>query len=59
MIESPRRVDVKDGAYTDWFEPYDVHVYSFPRGGKRQVVRERNVDPKKWQGKSLVVRVGR
>ena len=38
--------------------PVDVEVI-FPRGGKRQVVRERNVDPKKWQGKSLVVRVGR
>jgi hypothetical protein len=34
----------------------DVEVV-FPRGGKRQVTRTRNVDPKSWQGKSLVVRV--
>jgi hypothetical protein len=34
----------------------DVEVV-FPRGGRRQVTRTRNVDPKSWQGKSLVVRV--
>jgi len=34
----------------------DVEVI-YPRGGKRQVTRSRNVDPKRWQGKSLVVRV--
>ena len=34
MFESPRRVDVKDGAFTDWFAPFDVHVYRFPRATK-------------------------
>ena len=34
----------------------DVEVV-FPRGGRRQVTRTTNVDPKSWQGKSLVVRV--
>jgi hypothetical protein len=27
MFESPRRVEVKGGALTDWFAPFDVHVY--------------------------------
>ncbi len=29
MFESPRRVQVKDGAFTDWFAPFEVHVYRF------------------------------
>ena len=37
--------------------PVDVEVV-FPRGGKRQVTRTSNVNPRTWQGKSLVVRVG-
>jgi hypothetical protein len=31
MFESPRRVEVKDGTFTDWFAPFDVHVYRFRR----------------------------
>ena len=34
----------------------DVEVIH-PRAGKRAVTRSRNVDPKRWVGKSLVVRV--
>jgi hypothetical protein len=36
--------------------PVDVEVI-FPRGGKRQVTRVPRVDPRQWQGKSLIVRV--
>lgn len=31
LFESPRSVTVKDGAFTDWFAPFDVHVYRFRR----------------------------
>jgi hypothetical protein len=31
MFESPRRVGVTNGAFTDWFAPFDVHVYRFTR----------------------------
>ena len=31
MYESPRRVEVKDGMFIDWFAPFDVHVYRFRR----------------------------
>ena len=34
LFESPRRVTVKDGKFTDWFGPNDVHVYRFLRRGK-------------------------
>ncbi len=27
LYEEPRKVQVKDGAFTDWFAPFDVHVY--------------------------------
>ena len=30
MFESPRRVQAKDGRFTDWFAPFEVHVYRFP-----------------------------
>jgi hypothetical protein len=36
--------------------PMDVEVI-FPHGGKRQVTRVPGVDPRRWQGRSLVVRV--
>lgn len=29
--ESPRTVEAKDGSFSDWFAPYDVHVYKFSR----------------------------
>lgn len=29
MFESPRRVRAEGGAFTDWFGPFDVHVYRF------------------------------
>jgi hypothetical protein len=31
LYEEPRKVEVKDGAFTDWFAPFDVHVYRFKR----------------------------
>ena len=31
LYESPRRVQAKDGAFRDWFAPYEVHVYRFSR----------------------------
>jgi hypothetical protein len=34
----------------------DVEVI-FPHGGKRPVTRVPGVDPRRWRGKSLVVRV--
>jgi hypothetical protein len=30
MFESPRRIQAKDGTFTDWFAPFEVHVYRFP-----------------------------
>ncbi len=29
LYESPRTVDAKNGKFTDWFAPYEVHVYHF------------------------------
>jgi hypothetical protein len=29
MFESPRRVTLAKGRFTDWFAPYEVHVYRF------------------------------
>jgi hypothetical protein len=31
LYEEPRTVKAKDGAFTDWFAPFDVHVYRFGR----------------------------
>jgi hypothetical protein len=31
LFESPRTVAVKAGAFTDWFAPFDVHVYRFSK----------------------------
>ena len=31
LFESPRTVQAKDGKLTDWFAPFDVHVYRFRR----------------------------
>jgi hypothetical protein len=31
LYESPRRITAKHGSFTDWFAPYDVHVYKFTR----------------------------
>ena len=31
LFESPRKVTVKDGAFTDWFAPHEVHVYRFAK----------------------------
>jgi hypothetical protein len=33
LFEEPRLVEAKDGSFTDWFAPYDVHVYLFKRKG--------------------------
>ena len=29
MFESPRTVKARDGKFTDWFAPFEVHVYRF------------------------------
>ena len=29
LFEEPRRVQARDGKFTDWFAPFDVHVYRF------------------------------
>jgi len=29
MYEEPRQVKVEAGEFTDWFAPFDVHVYHF------------------------------
>jgi hypothetical protein len=29
MFEAPRRVQARDGRFTDWFAPFEVHVYRF------------------------------
>ncbi len=31
MFEEPRTVEVKDGSFTDWFGPNEVHVYMFSK----------------------------
>jgi hypothetical protein len=31
LFESPRKVTGKNGSFSDWFAPYDVHVYKFSR----------------------------
>jgi hypothetical protein len=35
MFESPRTVKVNHGTFTDWFGPFEVHVYHFADAGKR------------------------
>jgi hypothetical protein len=39
LFEEPRQVEVKDGSFTDWFAPFDVHVYRLsrlPRANREQ-----------------------
>lgn len=31
LFEEPRKVEIKKGKFTDWFGPYEVHVYRFKR----------------------------
>ena len=31
MFEEPRTVEAKDGSFSDWFGPYEVHVYKFTK----------------------------
>jgi hypothetical protein len=31
LYESPRQIQAKAGQFTDWFAPFDVHVYHFHR----------------------------
>ncbi|HVV01716.1 MAG TPA: hypothetical protein VHH88_10175 [Verrucomicrobiae bacterium] len=33
LFEDPRAVAVNNGAFTDWFAPFEVHVYCFKRTG--------------------------
>ncbi len=34
LFEEPRIIKMKDGKLTDWFAPFDVHVYRFKRAAK-------------------------
>jgi hypothetical protein len=31
LFEAPRKVEMKQGRFTDWFAPFEVHVYRFNR----------------------------
>jgi hypothetical protein len=31
LFESPRKVELKNGAFDDWFAPFEVHVYRFEK----------------------------
>ncbi len=31
LFEMPRKVEIKKGRFTDWFAPFEVHVYRFNR----------------------------
>ena len=31
LFEEPRKIEVKNGAFTDWFAPNEVHVYTIAR----------------------------
>jgi len=31
LFEEPRKVNVKQGSFSDWFAPHEVHVYRFTR----------------------------
>ncbi|MDB6026051.1 MAG: hypothetical protein JWM68_2274 [Verrucomicrobiales bacterium] len=31
MFEEPRKVSIKNGKFSDWFGPFEVHVYRFKR----------------------------
>jgi hypothetical protein len=31
LFEEPRKVDVENGSFADWFGPFEVHVYRFAR----------------------------
>ena len=37
LYESPRKVEAKEGAFTDWFGPNEVHAYRFARSGSSGV----------------------
>ena len=34
LYESPRTVRARQGKFSDWFAPFDVHVYCFGRHAK-------------------------
>jgi hypothetical protein len=34
LFEEPRRISTQNGAMTDWFAPFDVHVYRFEKKGQ-------------------------
>lgn len=35
LYEAPRGVKLRDGIFTDWFAPFEVHVYRFTRSGSK------------------------
>jgi hypothetical protein len=34
LFEEPRTVGIKSGKFSDWFAPFEVHVYRFTKDGK-------------------------
>jgi len=34
LFEEPRTVEIKSGKFTDWFAPFEVHVYRFTIGAR-------------------------
>ena len=33
LFEEPRKIQIEDGAFEDWFAPNEVHVYRLNRAG--------------------------
>jgi hypothetical protein len=31
VFEEPRKIEAKAGSFTEWFAPYNVHVYRFKK----------------------------
>ena len=41
LYEAPRTVTAKDGSFTDWFGPNEVHAYRFARSGSSGVTESK------------------
>lgn len=49
LYEAPRTVDVNHGKFTDWFAPFDVHVYRFKLSVPRLVESPAAKERALWQ----------
>ncbi len=52
MFESPRQVQAKDGKFTDWFAPFEVHVYRFPLAVPSRLVTGQGDPPRKTSARA-------